>query len=126
MLDLRLIRRDPDGVRAALARRGDQGRLDEVLSLDEEWRAATTMAEGLRAEQKAASEAIAAAKRSGEDAARLLERMKDMSSEVKALTERARQAEERLQSALASLPNLPDPTAADGGDEVLREVGEPR
>jgi seryl-tRNA synthetase len=126
MLDLRLIRRDPDGVRAALARRGDEGRLGEVLSLDEEWRAATTMAEGLRAEQKAASEAIAAAKRSGEDVARLLERMKDMSSEVKALTERARQAEERLQSALASLPNLPDPTAADGGDEVLREVGEPR
>ena len=36
MLDLRLIRRDPDGVRAALARRGDEGRLDEVLRLDEE------------------------------------------------------------------------------------------
>jgi seryl-tRNA synthetase len=126
MLDLRLIRRDPDGVRAALARRGVDARLDEVLALDEEWRAATTAAEGLRAEQKAASEEIAAAKRSGEDAAPLLERMKDMSSEVKALTERARQAEERLQSALATLPNLPDPTAADGGDEVLRVVGEPR
>jgi seryl-tRNA synthetase len=126
MLDLRLIRRDPDGVRAALARRGDDARLDEVLALDREWRAATTEAERLRAEQKSASEQIAAAKRSGEDAGPVLERMKSMSADVKALGERARDAEERLQRALATLPNLPDPTASGDGDEVLREVGEPR
>jgi seryl-tRNA synthetase len=126
MLDLRLIRRDPDGVRAALARRGDEGRLDEVLRLDQEWRVATTTAEQLRAEQKTASEQIAQAKRSGEDAGPLLERMREMSGEVKTHTERAREAEERLQEALTTLPNLPDPSASDGGDEVLREVGEPR
>jgi seryl-tRNA synthetase len=125
MLDLRLIRRDPDSVRAALARRGDDGRLDEVLDLDEDWRAATASAERLRAEQKAASDAIAAAKRSGEDAGPLLERMRDMSAQVKSLTERARSAEERLQGVLATLPNLPDPTAAPE-DTVIREVGEPR
>jgi seryl-tRNA synthetase len=125
MLDLRLIRRDPDAVRAALARRGDDGRLDEVLDLDEDWRAATASAERLRAEQKAASDAIAAAKRSGEDAGPLLERMRDMSAQVKSLTERARSAEERLQGVLATLPNLPDPAAAPE-DTVIREVGEPR
>ena len=48
-----------------------------------------------------------------------------MSAQVKALTERARAAEERLQAVLATLPNLPDPTAA-AEDTVLREVGEPR
>src|ERR671920_480352 len=125
MLDLRLIRRDPDAVRAALARRGDTSRLDEVLDLDEDWRAATASAERLRAEQKAASDSIGAAKRAGEDAGPLLERMRDMSAQVKALTERAREAEERLQGVLATLPNLPDPTATDQ-DTVLREVGEPR
>jgi seryl-tRNA synthetase len=125
MLDLRLIRRDPDAVRAALARRGDDGRLDEVLDLDEDWRAATASAERLRAEQKAASDAIAAAKRSGEDAGELLARMRDMSAQVKSLTERARTAEERLQGVLATLPNLPDPSAAPE-DTVIREVGEPR
>src|SRR5918912_4092098 len=125
MLDLRLIRRDPDGVRAALARRGDDGRLDEVLDLDEDWRAATASAERLRAEQKAASDAIATAKRSGEDAGPLLQRMRDMSAQVKSLTERARAAEERLQGVLATLPNLPDSTAAPE-DTVVREVGEPR
>jgi seryl-tRNA synthetase len=125
MLDLRLIRRDPDSVRTALARRGDDGRLDEVLDLDEDWRAATASAERLRAEQKAASDAIAEAKRSGEDAGPLLERMRDMSAQVKSLTERARTAEERLQGVLATLPNLPDPSAAPE-DTVIREVGEPR
>src|SRR4051795_6971201 len=125
MLDLRLIRRDPDAVRAALARRAEAGRLDEVLDLDEDWRAATAAAEKLRAEQKAASEAIGAAKRAGEDPGDALARMRDMSAQVKALTERARAAEERLQSVLATLPNLPDPTAADA-DTVVREVGEPR
>ncbi len=125
MLDLRLIRRDPDGVRAALARRGDDERLDEVLDLDGDWRAATAAAERLRAEQKAASEAIAQAKRAGEDTAPVLDRMKTMSAQVKELTERARTSEVRLQAALAMLPNLPDPTAAPE-DTVLREVGEPR
>jgi seryl-tRNA synthetase len=125
MLDLRLIRRDPDAVREALARRGDVSRLDEVLDLDEDWRAATASAERLRAEQKAASDSIAAAKRAGEDATPVLERMRDMSAQVKALTERAREAEERLQGVLATLPNLPDPTAAPQ-DTVIREVGEPR
>src|SRR3954466_4998953 len=125
MLDLRLIRRDPDAVRTALARRGDDGRLDEVLDLDEDWRAATASAETLRAEQKTASDAIAEAKRAGEDTGRALDRMREMSAQVKALTERARTAEERLQGVLATLPNLPDPTAADS-DTVLREVGEPR
>src|SRR3954462_5343243 len=125
MLDLRLIRRDPDAVRAALARRGDDARLDEVLDLDEDWRSATAAAETLRAEQKMASDAIAEAKRAGEDTGPALDRMRDMSAQVKALTERARSAEERLQGVLATLPNLPDPTAADQ-DTVIREVGEPR
>src|SRR4051812_18176837 len=125
MLDLRLIRRDPAAVREALARRGDTGRLDEVLDLDEDWRAAHAPAENLPHEQKAASDGIAAAKRAGEDAGPALERMREMSAQGKALTERARTAEERLQGVLATLPNLPDPTAADE-DTVLREVGEPR
>ena len=122
MLDLRLIRHDPDAVRAALARRGDAERLDRVLELDGEWREATTRAESLRAEQKRASGEIAAAKRSGDRADALLERMGALSREVKELGERARAADEALRAELAALPNLPDPTAA-AEDEVVREVG---
>jgi len=126
VLDLRLIRREPDAVRAALARRGADvaGRLDRVLALDARWREAAQAAEGLRAEQKAASEEVATGKREGRDVAAQLERLKSLSGEVKALGEQARSAEAELQEVLRSLPNLPDPTAAEPGDEVLRVVGD--
>jgi seryl-tRNA synthetase len=125
VLDLRLIRRDPGAVRSALARRSPElaERVDDLTELDAGWREATAAAERLRAEQKAASEGIAAAKRAGDDAADAIERMKAVSDQVKALGETARRAEEELQAVLVTLPNLPDPTAADE-DEVVREVGE--
>jgi seryl-tRNA synthetase len=129
VLDLRRIREDPDGVRAALQRRDPRlsAALDEVLAKDLEWRSATTAAETLRAQQREHSERIAAGKRSGSDVAPELAQLKQLSAEVKARTEHARLAEEELQAALALLPNLPDPTAAPGPeDEVLREVGEIR
>jgi seryl-tRNA synthetase len=125
MLDLRLIRRDPDAVRAALARRSPDlaARVDELTELDAGWREATAASERLRAEQKVASEGIAAAKQAGEDATDAIARMKAVSAQVKALGERARTAEEDLQAVLVALPNLPDETAA-AEDEVVREVGE--
>jgi seryl-tRNA synthetase len=125
VLDLRAIRHDPEAVRRALARRSPDlpARVDELLTADAQWRAATAAAESLRAEQKQASEAIGAAKARGEDAADALARVKELSATVKERTEEARAAEERLQSILVTLPNLPDPTAPDA-DEVLREVGD--
>src|SRR5262249_31987352 len=125
VLDLRLIRRDPDAVRAALARRSPDlaARVDELTELDAAWREATAASERLRAEQKVASEGIAAAKQAGDDAGDAIARMRAVSSQVKALGERARTAEEDLQAVLVSLPNLPDDTAAPE-DEVVREVGE--
>lgn len=129
MLDLKLIREEPEAVKAALARRDPRlaEAIDAILDLDRQWRAATNRAEELRAEQKARSERIAQAKRSGEDAGQALGEMKQLSAEVKELGEQARAAQESLRAALASLPNLPDPTAAPGPeDELVREVGEPR
>jgi len=126
VLDLRLIRREPDMVRAALARRAPQlaEAVDRVVALDAEWREATQTAEALRAEQKAASEQVAAGKRQERDVSAQLARLKQVSSEVKALGERARQAEQELQELLATLPNLPDPSAAEPEDEVVRVVGD--
>jgi seryl-tRNA synthetase len=125
VLDLRAIRNDPDGTKRALARRSPDlpARVDELLAADSAWREATTEAETLRAEQNQAGEAIAAAKSRGEDAADALARVKELAATVKERTEQARAAEERLQAILVTLPNLPDPTAADA-DETIREVGE--
>ncbi len=126
MLDLRLIRREPEAVRAALARRGPElaERVDAVVELDRRWREATQAAEALRAEQKAASEEVAAGKREGRDVSGTLEHLKTLSAAVKARTEEARQAEAELQALLQTLPNLPDPTAAEPSDVVLRVVGD--
>jgi seryl-tRNA synthetase len=126
VLDLRLIRREPEAVRTALARRGADAveRLQRVIELDARWREATQAAEALRAEQKAASEEVATGKREGRDVAGTLEHLKVLSGEVKARGEQARAAEAELQEVLRTLPNLPDPTAAEPEDEVLRVVGE--
>ncbi|MHB1998576.1 MAG: serine--tRNA ligase [Solirubrobacteraceae bacterium] len=128
MLDLRLIRAEPDAVKAALARRAPElvAAIDGLLALDSQWREATASAESLRARQKSASEAVAAGRRSGTDVSGELAGLKQMSAEVKALGEQAAAAQERLQADLVRLPNVPDPSAADGPqDEVVRVVGEP-
>jgi seryl-tRNA synthetase len=128
LLDLRRIRDDAEGVGDALARRDPALReqLAELLDADREWRAATAEAEGLRAEQKSRSEAFGAARARGEDAPELRAEMQELSARVKTLTEQAVGAKERVDQLVARLPNLPEPSAADGPeDEVVKTVGEP-
>ena len=103
MLDLKAIRRDPEAVRAALARRGDgsDARLDEALALDERRRELLPEVEGLRARQNEASQGIAQAKKAGEDAAGAIAEMQEVSRRVKALTEELAAVEAELEAALA-------------------------
>ena len=124
MLDLKQIRRDPGPVREALARRrdGSDERLDRVLELDERTRALRPEVESLRARQNEASKAIGAAKQAGRDAADEIAAMQEVARRVKAQGQELADADAELQAALASLPNPPDPTAADE-DAVMREVG---
>jgi seryl-tRNA synthetase len=126
MLDLKLIRRDPDAVRTALARRGPDvaERVDEVLRLDERRRELLPQVEALRARQNEASKAIGAAKAQGGDASVAIAEMQDVAADAKRLGEELAAVEAELDAALRTLPNLPDPTAADE-DTVVREVGEP-
>ena len=69
MIDQRLIRSDPDGVREALARRGAADGVDQFLALDTQRRELLGRVEAARAERNAAAKAIAEAKQRGEDAA---------------------------------------------------------
>jgi seryl-tRNA synthetase len=125
VLDLKQIRRDPEPVRDALARRrdGSGARLDRVLELDERTRALRPEVESLRARQNEASKAIGAAKQAGGDATEEIAAMQEVAQRVKALGQELADGDAELQAALASLPNPPDPTAADA-DTVIREVGE--
>ncbi len=125
MLDLKAIRDDPEPIRQALARRkdGSDARLDEVLELDVRRRGLLPEVEGTKAQQNAASQAIAQAKKAGEDAAAAIAAMQEVARRGKALREELDGVQAELDEALASLPNPPDPTAA-GEDEVIKEVGE--
>ena len=124
MLDLRLIRSDPEVVAAALARRGIEGAIDELLALDARRRELLPQVEELRAQRNQASELIAQAKRAGEDAQAAIDEMRALGTREKELSAELDQIQARLDAQLAALPNLP---AADAPDEdtVLREVGEP-
>jgi seryl-tRNA synthetase len=120
VLDIRLIRSEPDQVRAALRRRGSDTAeaVDRVLELDERWRAVTTQLEELRAEQNQASRALkgAPSEQQRAELAALAARGRASSDEETALRV-------RRDGALAALPNLPAEDAP-AQDTVLKEVGE--
>jgi len=121
VIDLKAARRDPGGFRAALARRGAAADFDALLAADASWREHTERAEALRAEQKRASK--------GRPGPRELEHLKALAARIdKALADQA-EAARRRDELLARIPNLPDPTAADGMDEqdaqLVRTWGEP-
>jgi seryl-tRNA synthetase len=126
LLDLKLIRDDPDGVRGALARRGPEvaDGLDRVIELDGRRRALLPELEGLRGEQNAANARIKGATDPGEREEEIAA-MREVAARAKELERELAAVEEELQGALVPLPNLPDPTAASGPeDELVREVGE--
>src|SRR5215204_3935934 len=125
VLDLKAIRADPAPVLEALARRrdGSDAQLERALELDVRRRQLLPEVEGLKAQQNAASQAIAAAKQAGEDAATAIAEMQEVARRARALREELEGVQAELDEALGSLPNPPDPTAADE-DTVLYERGQ--
>ena len=123
MLDLKAIRENPGPARAALARRGADGLLDETLALDARRRELLPELEQIRAAKNAASKRIGDLQRAGDDASNAIAEVKGVGEREKQLESELRDAEERLRAAQAGLPNPPDPDAPDE-DTVLREVGE--
>jgi seryl-tRNA synthetase len=125
VLDLKRIRDDPDGVRVALARRGEHAvaGLDFVIELDRRRRELLPQLEGLRAEQNEANGRIRSTSEASERE-REIAAMRTVAVRAKELEAELGEVERELQEALAPLPNLPDPTAAPGPeDELVREVG---
>ncbi|NLG65236.1 MAG: serine--tRNA ligase [Actinobacteria bacterium] len=139
MLDIKLVRSDPEQVRRALERRGSTQSLDEFLRVEEERRRLVTDVEERRATRNAVSEQVAQAKRGMkgmEAAARtaaeraLQERfvaMRTLGEELKEREARLAEVEARLKDMLLEIPNLVLDDVPDGGEEcsvVLREAGE--
>ena len=128
VIDLRLLREDPDQVRASQRSRGaDEGLVDEVLAADGRRRAALAEFERARAEQKALGRQVATAK--GEEKQELLSRARQLADRVKGLQADADAAGEQLQALGLRIENVVQDGVPPGGEKdfvVLREVGRPR
>jgi seryl-tRNA synthetase len=125
MIDLRLLRDQPDLFRAGMTKRGlDPGIVDDVLALDRARRERLHRVEELRAAQKRASEEIP--RLAGAARAARIEEMKGLAAEIKSEEPALADAESALALALARIPNPPHPSVPEGGEEhneVLRIVG---
>jgi seryl-tRNA synthetase len=126
VIDLRLLRDDPERVRASQRLRGESTDVvDALLRADEERRAATQRFESLRAEQRSLSKQVP--KASGDERAALLARTKELAAEVKAAEAATTQADEALRAAHLAVPNVVEDGVPPGGEDdfvVLREVGD--
>jgi seryl-tRNA synthetase len=125
VIDLRLLREDPDLIRASQRLRGESTELvDALLRADEERRAATQRFETVRAEQKSIGKDVA--KASGDERVALLARTKDLAVQVKAAEAAAGEAEQALKRAHMAVSNVVEGAPPGGEDDfvVLREVGD--
>ncbi|MEU6677171.1 serine--tRNA ligase [Streptomyces sp. NPDC046853] len=128
MIDLRLLREDPDRVRASQRARGeDVALVDALLSADERRRSSGLRFDELRSEQKALGKLIP--KASGDEKAELLKKAGELSAAVKAANAAQDEADEETKRLLGQLGNLVHPDVPVGGEEdfvVLDTIGTPR
>jgi seryl-tRNA synthetase len=118
MLDKNFVRENLDFVRERLSARGGLYPLDELVKADNEWKCILLRSEELRRQRNEASEAIGKLKRAGTDTSAQQLKVKEISNEIKTLEDAARLAEERLNSYLHTIPNLPNISVPIGFDET--------
>jgi seryl-tRNA synthetase len=127
MIDVRLLRNDPDGVRAALDRRHKPevlDQLDQAMALDERSREITSATEALRGEINKLSKAVAEQRRAGDlDAAETLQvRSRALGDHERTLTNELEAVQAELREVLLRIPNLPHPDAPDGRSDADNPV----
>ncbi|MBE6031106.1 MAG: serine--tRNA ligase [Firmicutes bacterium] len=131
MLDIKRIREDYEGVKAAVERRlkGDFG-IENVKIFDEKRREILAEVEVLKNQQNQASKQIPVMKKEGKDTTELMAEMKELSDKIKALDAELSEVEANLQNALLNVPNTPNPDVQVGEDDTtnveIRKWGTPR
>ncbi|NCA81411.1 MAG: serine--tRNA ligase [Opitutae bacterium] len=127
MLDLKLIRENPDLVRAGLQTRHSPVDLSAVLELDERRRAAITEGDQLKSLRNDISKKIGALKKAGQDTAEIQRQTREMGEQIAALDVAVREIEAAQGQLLLAIPNLPHASVPSGADAldnvVVREWG---
>lgn len=114
MLDIKLIRTQPDVVKAALARRKMDIDIDLLLDYDKQKREIMYQTEQLKAQQNEVSKKIPVMKKNGEDVAPVFAQMKEISDKIKADDETIKGLDEKIEEIMYSIPNIPNDEVPDG------------
>lgn len=130
MLDIKLIRENPDKINELLKRRNPALSIDEVLVIDEERRKIQTKADELRAKRKAESQKIGQMKKNGENTDEIQEDVRVLGDEIKNLEGKQTELDGKQRDILLHIPNIPDETtpigASDADNVEVYKWGEPR
>ena len=132
MLDIKLIRENPEKVKAAMKTRNKDmdALVDEILEIDAQVRALTQKADALKAEQNAASKKIPQIKKEGGDISEIMARMNEIKEEVKTLDAEKNELAAKQKTMMYEFPNVPSDTTPVGKDDSenveIRRHGEPR
>ena len=133
MIDIKTLRSNPETLKAALARRGDQKTnelLDGVLQLDASRRVLLAEVEDLKRGRNEASQEVAKLKKSGGDASELIAQTRQSGERISAIDADVREVEAALEQRLLELPNAPHASTPDGAaaDENIEigKFGEPK
>lgn len=130
MLDIRMIRDNPESLDNALARRGKSAVSEEVLRLDRERRALQTEQQEMQAKRNEYSKQIGMLKKSGGDASEAMAIVSDIKKRMPEVEEKEKQTSEELEMLLLGLPNIPADDVPEGLDEDANvetaRIGTPR
>ena len=132
MLDIKVIRNDPEGVKKAVASRGANldKVIDEILKTDEIRRKTLAEVESMKSTQNAVSKKIPAMKKSGEDTSALMSEMKELSNKISEKNKELSELEKNQRELILTVPNIPNkdvPIGKDDSENVeIRRWGEPK
>ncbi len=130
MLDIKMIRENPEKVNELLKRRNPELSIDGVLEIDAERRKIQTQADELRAKRKNDSQKIGMMKKNGENTDAIQEEVRKLGDDIKLLEEKQTELDEKQRDLLLHIPNIPDETTPIGLSEddnvEVYKWGEPR
>jgi len=129
MLDIKLIRSNPEILEKALAKRKENFNIQNFLSLDEKRRALLINVEQLKNKQNTASKLIPQYKKEGKDTSSLMEEMKELSENIKQADAQVREIDDEIDRIMLTIPNIPNETVPSGDSDAdnieIRKWGEP-
>jgi seryl-tRNA synthetase len=118
MLDIKLIRENPDKVKRGIAAKNEKDRIDDVIQLDEERRSLIVRVEELKAKRNTVSSQIPKMKKAGEDTTEVMAEMKEVSDKITEFDTKLRDTNDKLNDILMFTPNLPDDSVPVGKTEA--------